>query len=208
MHSLTVCFHQVVAPCSMHEGALKLSNAIIDDTRIGKPNNYFSLLISASADNADSFVAQLEAFNVYCPIPEFITSNEYAKSTMVMDEDKYHIYDGQSIEWRQMSLQSLWPLQQKQISDELAEVNERAQSLITNIDDALAESVELKAVRGERLAQSFSPNSTGIRSQLFTGSSAEALARQVQQQGDDSEYWALCLFVGEMDELNQIRDVL
>ena len=38
--------------------------------------------------------------------------------------------------------------------------------------------------------------------------SADAVARQGWQFGDDSPYWAFCLFVGELSELNQIKEVL
>ncbi|MBQ4836771.1 hypothetical protein [Pseudoalteromonas luteoviolacea] len=208
MHNLTLCFSQTAAPCNMQAGAVLLAQALRDSTRLSCPTSFNGLLLSASSANSGALALQLQTVNAVCPIPEFVTCASYAQSLSSLERDKFVIYQGQSLEWQELSLQSLKPLQRKQISEELALVNEQAQILISNIDDALAEIVELKAARDERLNQSFSPQNTGVSSQLFTGLSAESLARQVEQQGDESEFWALCLFVGELDELNQIKEVL
>ncbi|MCF6442359.1 hypothetical protein L1077_23305 [Pseudoalteromonas luteoviolacea] len=206
MHSIAVCCNQ--AKCKMQAGVVLLAQTLRDNTRCGSPSSFNGLLFSASSSSAGALASQLQTINDVCPIPELITCSSYAKSLSTLEQDKFIVYEGQSLEWRELNLQSLKLLQQKQISEELALVNEQAQSLITNIDEALAEATELKAARDERLNQSFSPQNTGVSSQLFTSSSAESLARQVEQQGDDSEFWALCLFVGEIDELNKIKEVL
>ena len=192
----------------MQAGAVLLAKAIKDDSRIDKPSNYNGLLLSVSATDPATLSSQLETINDYCPIPELVTCQHYAQSLSTLEQDKFKIYEGQSLEWREHSLQSLKPLQQKQIAEELAEVAEQGRSLITNIDDALTQASELKTARNERLNQPFAPQSTGIDKRILIAGSAEALARQVEQMGDDSPYWAFCLFVGELSELNKIKDVL
>lgn len=208
MNSLSVSFNQTAAPCSMQEGAVLLAKAIKDDSRIDKPSTYNGLLLSLSATIPTALSSQLETINDYCPILELITCQHYAQSLSTLEQDKFTVYEGQSLEWREHSLQSLKPLQQKQIAEELAEVAEQGRSLITNIDDALTQATELKTARNERLNQSFTPKNTGIDKRILIAGSADALARQVEQLGDDSQYWAFCLFVGELSELNQIKDVL
>lgn len=192
----------------MQAGAVLLAKAIKDDSRIDKPSSYNGLLLSVSASTLETLSSQLETINDYCPIPELVTCQHYAQSLSTLEQDKFTTYEGQSLEWREHSLQSLKPLHQKQIAEELAEVAEQGRSLITNIDDALTQASELKTARNERLNQPFTPKSTGIDKRILIAGSAEALARQVEQLGDDSTYWALCLFVGELRELNKIKEVL
>ena len=208
MHNLSLCFNQTAAPCSMQAGAVLLAKAIKDDSRIDEPSTYNGLLLSVSANDPAALSSQLETLSEYCPIPELITCEHYAQSLSTLEQDKFTVYEGQSFEWREHSLQSLKPLQQKQIAIELAEVAEQGRNLITNIDDALTKASELKIARNGRLNQPFTAKSTGIDKRILIASSAEALARQVEQIGDDSPYWAFCLFVGELSELNKIKEVL
>ena len=208
MHNLSLCFNQTAAPCSMQVGAVLLAKAIKDDSRIDKPSSYNGLLFSLSATTPAALSSQLETINDYCPIPELVTCQHYAQSLSTLEQDKFTTYEGQSLEWREHSLQSLKPLQQKQIAEELAEVAEQGRSLITSIDDALTQASELKTACNERLNQPFAPQSTGIDKRILIAGSADALARQVEQMGDDSLYWAFCLFVGELSELNKIKEVL
>ena len=197
----------------MQAGAVLLAKAIKDtirkDTiRKDRPSNFKGLLLSVSSTEPAALTSQLETLNEYCPIPELITCQHYAQSLSTLEQDKFTVYEGQSLEWREHSLQSLKPLQQKRIAEELAEVAEQGRSLITNIDDALTQATELKTARNERLNQPFTPKSTGIDKRILIAGSADALARQVEQLGDSSLYWTFCLFVGELSELNQIKDVL
>ena len=205
MHNLSLCFNQTAAPCTQQAGAVLLAKAIKDDSRIDKPSTYNGLLLSISSTEPAALSSQLETINEYCPIPELITCQNYAQSLSTLEQDKFTIYEGQSLEWRE---QSLKPLQQKQIAEELAEVAEQGSGLITSIDDALSQACELKTTRNERLNQPFTPQSTGIDKRILNAGSADALARQVGQLGDDSPYWAFCLFVGELSELNKIKEVL
>ncbi|OCQ24055.1 hypothetical protein A7985_05340 [Pseudoalteromonas luteoviolacea] len=192
----------------MQAGAKALANALRDSSRYESPKSLNGLLLSANSTRSLMLASQLQTINEVCPIPGLITCASYAQSLSTIEQDKLVVYEGQSLEWCEQSLQSLKPLQQKQITEGLAKVNEQGQSLVKSIDDALTETVELKTSRDERLSQQFAPESTGLNKQLLTGSSIESLARQVEQVGDDSEFWALCLFVGEIDELNKIKEVL
>ena len=192
----------------MQAGAVLLTKAIKDTTRKDRPSSFKGLLLSASSQTPQGLASKLNTLNQLCPIAELITCQHYAQSLSTLEQDKFTTYDGQSLEWREHSLQSLKPLQQKQIAEELAEVAEQGRSLITNIDDALSQATELKAARNERLNQPFTSQSTGIDKRILIAGSADALARQVGQLGDDSPYWAFCLFVGELSELNQIKEVL
>ena len=192
----------------MQAGAVLLAQALKDDSRIDKPSSYNGLLLSVSSTEPAALASQLETINEYCPIPELVTCQHYAQSLSSLEQDKFTVYEGQSLEWREHSLQSLKPLQQKQIAEELAEVAEQGRNLITNIDDALSQTTKLKTARNERLNQPFTPQSTGIDNRILIAGSADTLARQVEQIGDDSPYWAFCLFVGELSELNKIKEVL
>ncbi|MEQ3513667.1 hypothetical protein ABMY35_10055 [Pseudoalteromonas sp. BZB3] len=185
-----------------------LFKALRDDSRIDKPSSFNGLLLSLSATTPAALASQLETINDYCPITELVTCQHYAQSLSSLEQDKFTIYEGQSLEWCEHSLQSLKPLQQKKIAEELAEVAEQGRSLITNIDDAFTQVTELKAARNERLNQPFTARNTGIDNRILIAGSADALARQVEQMGDDSPYWAFCLFVGELSELNKIKEVL
>jgi len=209
MHKLALCYHQTAAPCSMQVGAQLLASAIKDDSRTDKPESYGGLLLSVSATDPATLASKLESINEYCPIPEFIACAQYAKSQSALEQTQLAAYEGQSIEWQRNSLQSLLPLREQLIADELATVNDSGKQLITTIDDALTQTAEIKTARDERLNQvQFTAQSSGVDVQLITAGTAKQLADSVASKGNDHSYWALCLFVGEHDELNQIKEVL
>ncbi|MBB1368653.1 hypothetical protein H5154_20135 [Pseudoalteromonas sp. SR44-5] len=209
MHNVAFCYHQTAAPCSMQVGAQLLGLAIKDATRTDKPARYSGLLLSVSATDPAALASKLESINSYCPIPEFIACGQYAKSDSTLEQSKLVTYDGQSIEWQINTLQNLLPIRDLQIADELATVNDSGKQLITTIYDALSQTAELKTARDQRLNQAqFTAQSSGLDMQLITAGTAKQLAGSVASKGGDDRYWALCLFVGELDELNQIKEVL
>lgn len=209
MHNVALCYHQTAAPCSMQVGAQLLASAIKDDSRRDKPASYKGLLLLVSATDPASLASKLESINEYCPIPEFIACAQYAKSESSLEQSQLTTYDGQSIEWQINTLQNLLPLRGQLIADELSTVNINGQQLITTIDDALMQAAELKTARDERLNQAqFTVKSSGVDVQLITASTAKQLAGSVASKGNVHNYWALCLFVGEQGELNQIKEVL
>lgn len=209
MHKVALCYHQTAAPCSMQVGAQLLSSAIKDDSRTDKPASYGGLLLSVSATDPAALASKFESINEYCPIPEFIACAQYAKSQSTLEQSKLATYEGQSLEWQINTLQNLLPLREQLIADELATVSSSGKELITTIDDALTKTAELKTARDERLNQAqFTAKSNGVDMQLITASTAKQLADSVASKGDDKRYWALCLFVGELSELNQIKEVL
>ena len=193
----------------MQVGAQLLTSAINDDSRTDKPTSYGGLLLSVSAVDPAALASKLESINNYCPIPEFVACAQYANSQSTLEQTQLTTYDGQSIEWQINTLQSLWPIREQLIADELATVNSSGQQLITTIDDALTQAAELKTARDERLNQAqFTAKSSEIDVQLITAGTAKQLADSVASTGNDYSYWALCLFVGELGELNQIKEVL
>ncbi|MFK3858547.1 hypothetical protein [Pseudoalteromonas rhizosphaerae] len=209
MHNVAFCYHQTAAPCSMQVGAQLLAITIKDVSRTDKPASYSGLLLSVSAIDPAALVSKLESINVYCPIPEFIACAQYAKSDSTLEQSKLVTYDGQSIEWQINTLQNLLPLREQLIAEELATLNNSGKQLITTIDDALTQTAELKTSRDERLNQAqFTAKSSGVDVQLITAGTAKQLADSVASKGGDDRYWALCLFVGELAELNQIKEVL
>jgi len=209
MHNLALCYHQTAAPCSMQVGAQLLASAIKDDSRTDKPASYGGLLLSVSAIDPAALASKLESINEYCPIPEFIACAQYAKSQSTLDQTQLETYGGQSIEWQINTLQNLLPIREQLIADELAAVDDSGKQLITTIDDALTQTAELKTARDERLNQAqFTAQSSGVDVQLITAGTAKQLADSVANKGNDHSYWALCLFVGEQGELNQIKEVL
>ena len=209
MHNLALSYHQTAAPCSMQVGAQLLASAIKDDSRTDKPTCYGGLLLSVSATDPASLASKLESINNYCPIPEFIACVQYANSQSTLEQTKLDTYDGQSIEWQINTLQNLLPIREQLIADELAAVDDSGKQAITTIDDALIKTLELKTTRDERLNQAqFTAKSSGVDVQLITASTAKKLADSVASKGNDHSYWALCLFVDEMGELNQIKEVL
>jgi len=209
MHNIALCYHQTAAPCSKQAGVQLLASAIKDDSRNDRPSNYNGLLLSISATDPAVLASKLVAINAYCPIPEFIACAQYASSQSTLEKTKLTTYDGQSIEWQINTLQSLLPLREQLIADELATVNDSGKQLITTIDDALTQAAELKTARDERLNQAqFTAQSSGLDMQLITASTAKQLADSVASKGNDHSYWALCLFVGEPDELNKVKEVL
>ena len=209
MHNLAFSYHQAAAPCTMQEGAQLLASAVNDNSRTDKPASYSGLLLSVSAKDPEALVSKLNIINEYSPISEFIACAQYAQSQNTLEQTQLTTYDGQSIEWQVNTLQSLLPLREQLIADELATVNNSGRQLITTIDDALTQTAELKTVRDERLNQAqFTAKSSGVDVQLMTAGTAKQLADSVASKGNDHNYWALCLFVGEQGELNQIKEVL
>lgn len=209
MHNIALCYYQTAAPCSMQVGAQLLALAIKDGSRTDKPTSYSGLLLSVSATDPATLASKLELINEYSPIPEFIACTQYAKSHSTLEQSKFATYDGQSLEWQINTLQNLLPIRGQQIADELATVNDSGKQLITTIDDALTQTAELKTARDERLNQAqFATQSSGVDVQLLKASTAKQLADSVASKGGDHSYWALCLFVGEQSELNQIKEVL
>lgn len=193
----------------MQVGVQLLASAIKDDSRTDKPASYGGLLLSVSANDPATLASKLESINEYCPIPEFIACTQYAKSQSSLEQSQLATYDGQSLEWKINTLQTLLPLREQLIADELATVNSSGQQLITTIDDALTQTAELKTARDERLNQAqFTAQSSGVDVQLITAGTAKQLADSVASKGSDHSHWALCLFVGEQGELNQIKEVL
>tara|TARA_R110000751_G_C13794200_1_gene482615 strand:- start:2492 stop:3121 length:630 start_codon:yes stop_codon:yes gene_type:complete len=209
MHNLALCYYQTAAPCSMQVGAQLLASAIKDDSRTDKPASYGGLLLSVSATDPATLASKLESINNNCPIPEFIACDQYANSQSTLEQTKLDTYNGQSIEWQINTLQNLLPLREQLIADELAAVDDSGKQLITTIDDALTQTAELKTARDERLnLAQFTAQSSGVDVQLITAGTAKQLADSVANKGNDHSYWALCLFVGEMGELNKIKEVL
>ena len=209
MHNVALCYHQAAALCTMQVGAQLLASAIKDDSRTDKPTSYGGLLLSVSAADPEVLASKLESINSYCPISEFIACAQYAKSQSRLEQSQLITYDGQSIEWQINTLQTLLPLREQLIADELAAVDDSGKQLITTIDDALTQTAELKTARDERLNQvQFTAQSSGVDVQLITAGTAKQLADSVASKGNVHSYWALCLFVGEQGELNQIKEVL
>lgn len=193
----------------MQAGAQLLASAIKDDSRTDKPTSYGGVLLSVSATDPAALASKLESINNYCPIPEFIACAQYANSQSTLEQSKLETYDGQSIEWQINTLYNLVPLREQLIADELATVNDGGKQLITNIDDALTQTAELKVARDERLNKAhFIAKSSGVGVQLITAATAKQLADSVASKGNDHNYWALCLFVGEQSELYEIKEVL
>lgn len=193
----------------MQEGAQLLASAIKDDSRTDKPAQYNALLLSVSANSSAALASSLSAINEYCPIAEFIACAQYGQSQSTLKKTQLTTYDGQSVEWQINTLQNLLPIREQLIADELATVDDSAKQLITTIDDALTQTAELKTARDQRLNQAqFTAQSSGGNVQLITAGSAKQLADSVANKGNDHNYWAFCLFVGEQGELNQIKEVL
>lgn len=193
----------------MQEGAQLLASAIKDDSRTDKPPQYNALLLSVSANSSAALASSLSTINEYCPIPEFIACAQYGQSQSTLKKTQLTTYDGQSVEWQINTLQNLLPIREQLIADELATVDDSAKQLITTIGDALTKAAELKTARDERLNQAqFTAQSSAVNVQLITAGSAKQLADSVASKGNDHNYWAFCLFVGEQGELNQIKEVL
>ena len=193
----------------MQAGAQLLALAIEDVSRTYKPTRFNGLLLSVSASAPAGLASKLKTINEYCPIPEFISCAQYGQSQSALEQTKLVTYDGQSIEWQINTLQNLTPIREQLIADELATVNSSGQQLITTIDDALTQTVELKKARDERLNQAqFTAQSSGVDMQLMSAVTAKQLADSVANKGNEHHYWALCLFVGEPSELNHIKEVL
>ena len=193
----------------MQVGAQLLASAIKDDSRTDKPAQYNALLLSVSANSSAALASSLSTINEYCPIPEFIACAQYAKSDSTLEQTKLDTYDGQSIEWQINTLQNLLPLREQLIAEDLATVNNSGQQLITNIDDVLTQTAELKTARDQRLNQAqFTAKSSAVDVQLITAGTAKQLADSVATKGSDQTYWAMCVFVGQAAELNKIKEVL
>lgn len=193
----------------MQVGAQLLASAIKDDSRTDKPASYGGLLLSVSATDPAALASSLSTINEYCPIAEFIACAQYGQSQSTLEQSKLAVYEGQSLEWQINTLQNLQPLRQKQIAAELAAAADSGKQLITIIDDALTQAAELKTARDQRLNQAqFTAKSSAVNVQLITAGSAKQLADSVANKGNDHNYWAFCLFVGEQGELNQIKEVL
>ena len=193
----------------MQEGAQLLAAAISDDSRADKPAQYSALLLSVSASDPGALASSLSTINEYCPIPEFIACAQYGQSQSTLEQSKLATYEGQSVEWQINALQNLLPLRKKQIAAELATVNDSGKQLITTIDEALAQAVELKTARDQRLSQAqFTAKSSGVDVQLITASSAKQLSGSIASKGSGQMYWAMCVFVGQASELNKIKEVL
>ncbi|ATG59678.1 hypothetical protein CPA52_06680 [Pseudoalteromonas marina] len=193
----------------MQAGAQLLALAIKDASRTDKPISFSGLLLSVSANDPAALASKLSTINEYCPIPEFISCAQYGQSQSALEQTQLIAYDGQSLEWQINTLQNLTPIREQQIADEIATVNDSGKQLITTIDDALTQTIELKTARDERLNQAqFTAQISGVGMQLITAGTAKQLADSVASKGNEHNYWAMCLFVGEPSELNHIEEVL
>ena len=193
----------------MQAGAQLLASAIKDESRADKPTRFNGLVLSVSASAPAALASKLKTINEYCPIPEFISCAQYGQSQSALEQTQLVTYDGQSIEWQINTLQNLTPIREQQIADEIATVNDNGKQLINTIDDALTQTVELKTARDERLNQAqFTAQNSGVDMQLITAGTAKQLADSVANKGNEHNYWAMCLFVGELAELTKIKEVL
>ncbi|WP_010553482.1 hypothetical protein [Pseudoalteromonas arctica] len=209
MHNIALCYHQAAAPCSMQEGAQLLASAIKDDSRTDKPAQYNALLLSVSANDPTALASKLSTINEYCPIAEFIACAQYGQSQSTLEQSKLATYEGQSLEWQINALQNWLPLREKQMAAELVAASDSGKQLVTTIDDALTQAAELKTARDQRLNQAqFTAKSSAVDVQLITAGSAKQLADAITRKGSYQMYWAMCVFVGQVAELNRIKEVL
>ncbi|ATC86173.1 hypothetical protein PARC_a1569 [Pseudoalteromonas arctica A 37-1-2] len=193
----------------MQEGAQLLASAIKDDSRTDKPAQYNALLLSVSANDPTALASKLSTINEYCPIAEFIACAQYGQSQSTLEQSKLATYEGQSLEWQINALQNWLPLREKQMAAELVAASDSGKQLVTTIDDALTQAAELKTARDQRLNQAqFTAKSSAVDVQLITAGSAKQLADAITRKGSYQMYWAMCVFVGQVAELNRIKEVL
>lgn len=207
LHRLTYHSYQVASTITSAAATLTLAEAIKDTTRLDTPTNFNALVLCAIADSPAELANQLKSINSACEIPAFITAQNYARSLVKLKQDQFAELNGQSIEWTASSITALPLLAQKQINDELEQVREQGESLISTIDDALTDAQTLKSDRDKRL-HATPLSSVAITKHSINAATANALANELVKIGNNSEHWAFAVFVGEQSMINKINEVI
>lgn len=207
VHTLSLSSYQVPSAMTSARATLQLSKAIQDATRTDQPNIWNGLLLQVIAPTAKQLATKLSNINQTFDHPVFSTAEQHANSAVELELDKFTVYDGQSLEWT--STQTVY---QRQVADwhenqSLSLVDQEGKDLVTSVDAALTDAANTKARRDQRL-QPIEINKTQIAHKLIMAGNRKQLAQTVSQVGNNDEHWCFVLFVGEMDALNIIKEVI
>ncbi|MBD1582808.1 hypothetical protein [Pseudoalteromonas sp. S16_S37] len=207
VHMLSHHSYQRSGDTTSAAGAFELAQAIKDATRLERPSAFNALVLLAMSDSARGLKKQLESINQGCSVPAFLTAASYADSYQSLEHDKFTQLTGQSIEWAEITANTLPLVAMKKCHDDLDNIDSQGKQCISDIDSALNEIKQLKAERDQRLQSSTLP-SVDIETYSINAGSANALAQAISQLGNNSIHWAFAVFVGDQSALDKISEVL
>jgi hypothetical protein len=186
-----------------------LAGALIDTTRIDRPNDWQALVLSLSVDTSERLNAHLTPFNDKCPLPVFMQAAAFAKSLNTLDTDKMVLpTTEQSIEWQKLNDCRFIPALANAFNDSsLALVADEGRQLITDIDSELTNLATLKSQRDQRLTNATFEAGNNLTVNNFNANSATSLAQQIKSLGNNDKHWAYCCFVGSSEQLKPIKEL-
>ncbi|RZG05498.1 hypothetical protein EXT48_08155 [Pseudoalteromonas sp. CO348] len=208
LHKLSHYSYQTSRTMTSAAGAAELAEAVQDETRIDSPNSWDGLLLYSSGQTAKALKSKLENFNQSCPIADFIHTAAYAESLTTVEQDKFTITNGQSLEWQTLTTTSLKPLSLQWLNDSKRLINDEGTTLITSIDNAMTETEKLKAERNYRLNPSEAHIVTRLNAELIKASSRGSLAQAITRYGNNDEHWVFVLLVGNFESLSIVKDAI
>ena len=194
---------------SAAQGSLLLANAISDSTRQSKPSAFNALVLYVIENSASKLVNTLATVNSACPITGFINAEKMAASFASLEQDKFIANIGQNIEWQVLNdIRTLKPIKNAYGDKSKALLANDGTSLVTTIDNALAEANSLKAARDNRLSQTnFVAQSLNLEVKEFSASNAANLASSIKTLGNNDLHWAYVVFVGSVSELTALKEL-
>jgi len=207
--ALTLHSYMTASLISSAQASELLADALIDTTRIDRPNDWQALVLSLSAATSNQLNSQITPFNDKCPIPVFMQAAAFAKSLNTLDTDKMILpTTEQSIEWQKLNDCRFIPALTKAFNDKsLALVADEGRQLITDIDSELSSLVTLKAQREQRLTNTTFEVGTNLTVNNFNANSGASLAQQIKSLGNNDKHWAYCCFVGSTEQLKPIKEL-
>lgn len=206
---LTLHSYMTASLISSAQASTLLADALIDTTRIDRPNDWHALVLSLSAATSNQLNSQLTTFNDKCPIPVFMQAAAFAKSLNTLDTDKMILpTTEQSIEWQKLNDCRFIPVLAKAFNDSsLALVADEGRHLITDIDSELTNLATLKSQRDQRLTNTLFETTANLTVNDLNASSATSLSQQIKSLGNNDKHWAYCCFVGSTEQIKPIKEL-
>tara|TARA_B100001059_G_C17780239_1_gene553711 strand:- start:220 stop:918 length:699 start_codon:yes stop_codon:yes gene_type:complete len=209
VHVIALNSYQTSNLITAAAGSELLATAIKDDSRQHRPSAFNAVILSCSASSAAHLASKLSEFNQHCPLAVFTHAVDHALSLSTLDTDKMRLpTTEQSIEWQHINNCCAVPALAKAFIDKsLALVSNEGINLITDINTALNETVQLKTQRDHRLTNTLFTATANLTVTNSNAQSARALAQQIQTLGNNDKHWAYCAFVGSSENINTIKEL-
>ncbi|WP_018692529.1 hypothetical protein [Algicola sagamiensis] len=211
LHGFGLHSYQLPEVQTSHQGAKVLAKAILDESRQCRPSDWQCVGFWLSTKTPGEMTTQLQSLNQISPLKTTLEVANIARSLQRLDTHKMQRPTGQaqSFEWQVIEdIRSIPAIQAAYHDASLALVMDEGKSLITNIDDELAQLKAKKAARDERITQTqFEAFTLSANHFHHSANSAKGLAQHLQGLGDANQHWVYQLFVGDTQSLKPIQEL-